>query len=111
MDEIEELRQEDRLWNSLLGDFNCATYDGAIDLDVLRVARIIREKRPIFYTEIAKELEIQDRYVQLIQYLLCGVNLAEYGTSPRGCWLTKQGEQWLENFEPYYQELISPSGK
>lgn len=70
-----------------------------------KIAKLIKDERPIFYTEIADKLKITPEFVQLVQYLLCGADLAEYGTSPRGCWLTNKGEAWISSLKPYYSFL------
>lgn len=43
--------------------------------------------------DIAMHVGIDPTHVELIQYLICDKNLAEYGTSPRCCWLTPKGEE------------------
>lgn len=99
---------EDLLWNTLLGEFHCACYDGGVDLDVLNVVECIANDEKFFCTHIAEKLNLQEHYVQMIQYLICGPELAEYGTSPRGCWLTTKGKDWFEKLKPYHAWLRSP---
>jgi len=45
----------------------------------------------IFNTDLAKQTGLTESHVELIQYLLCNNDHAEYGSSPRGCWLTSKG--------------------
>jgi DNA-binding MarR family transcriptional regulator len=71
-------------------------YDGEIVGDVFHVLRLLKERRPIYYTDIAAELKIDTKYVHLILEVLADRNFTEYGTSPRGSWLTPKGERLLE---------------
>ncbi len=48
-----------------------------------------------FNTDIAKDLALKESHVELIQYILCNNDHAEYGGSPRGCWLTGKGRALL----------------
>lgn len=48
---------------------------------------------------IAEKLGLSPNYVELIQYLLCNNGHAEYGTSPRGCWLTDKGIEVYEKLK------------
>jgi hypothetical protein len=68
------------------------SYNKAVTNDVWNVFKIIKEDRPAFVTDIAKRLGLSDSHVELIQYLICNNDHAEYGSSPRGCWLTPKGE-------------------
>ena len=92
------------LWDSLLGENNCASYDGLVDLDVLNIIQCIAESENKFYDDISTKLNIPMTYVQLVQYLLCSTptELADYGTSPRGCWLTTEGEAFYEKLRKYH---------
>jgi hypothetical protein len=50
------------LWDPLLGESNCAVYDGAVDLDVLNVLEQLylakNNDEAIFYTEVAVKLSL-----------------------------------------------------
>ena len=87
------------------GLISCGGYNSEVDEDVINVAKLIRDKRPIFYTDIAKELNLKPTHVELIQYILCSLDFAEYGTSPRGCWLTEKGEKALTQMEEVIEEI------
>lgn len=55
------------------------------------LAKAKEAREAIYNTEIARQLNLSKSHVELIQYLLCNNDHAEYGTSPRGCWLTDKG--------------------
>lgn len=42
--------------------------------------------------EIARVNGLDVVFVEFILYVICNNNQAEYGTSPRCCWLTEKGE-------------------
>jgi DNA-binding MarR family transcriptional regulator len=71
-------------------------YDGEITDDVHNILRLLREERAIWYADIAERLKIDKKYVHLILEMLGGKDFTEYGTSPRGSWLTEKGEQLLD---------------
>ncbi len=100
-----EYKEMNLLWNTLLGERNCATYDGSVDLDVLNVMETLGGVGFAFYTRIAQNFKLNPNYVQLINFILCGADLAEYGTSPRGAWLTKKGEEFYARMKPYHDSL------
>ena len=77
----------------------CGGYNSEVDDDIINVMRVIRDDRPAFYTDIAEKLQMKPPHVELIQYILCSMDFAEYGTSPRGCWLTEKGEKMLKEVE------------
>lgn len=97
-------------WEPLLGENHCASYDSAVDLDVLNVLGELYKARKndeaIFYTKISKNLNMAETHVELIQFILCGADFAEYGTSPRGCWLTDKGIKFYEQNKKYHAELM-----
>lgn len=76
-------------------------YDGEVVDDVFRVMRLLRDARPIFYDKIALALVLPLNYVHLILEVLAFHNITEYGTSPRGSWLTDEGEELLRMAEAY----------
>ncbi len=69
---------------------------------------LLRNCRPIYYTEIAKELELDLKYVHLILEILGNRDFTEYGTSPRGSWLTSKGEELLALAEKWKSDTNQP---
>lgn len=68
------------------------SYNSEVTMDVWNVIKLLGEKKDGYYnTEISLELKLDPKHVELIQYLICNNGHAEYGTSPRGCWLTEKG--------------------
>jgi len=92
----DEKRLCEEIWENLITN---GGYNGEIDLEILEVMRLLKKKRPIYCTDVAKELGLKPTHVELINYILATLGLAEYGTSPRGCWLTEKGEEYLKIFE------------
>ncbi len=96
MDEtLEDLYRE---YESLMADslgvpYMC--YNFAVNEDVFTVMRFssigYRGKLSPFTSDIAKRTGMQENYIELIKYILCTNDHAEYGSSPRGAWLTKKG--------------------
>lgn len=66
-------------------DMGAISYNAQIDLDLLAVLKGIAAKK--YCTDIAAELGLPDRYIELLQSILCSVGWCDYGTSPRGCWI------------------------
>lgn len=88
-------------------------YDGAITQDVHNVLRLLRDERALFYDKIAARLGVDKRYVHLILEVLADRDFTEYGTSPRGSWLTEKGEQLLaltDEWEAMPREQCSQCG-
>ena len=79
------------------------SYSSEVDMDALRVLKGIIEKK--YCTDIAKENGMAPAHVEMIQYLFCGANWVDYGTSPRGCWISFNinAERLLAKFEEYYE--------
>lgn len=71
------------------------SYNGEVALEVYNVLRL-SEGGNAWYEEIAKKLNLKDTHVELIKYILCVYELLEYGTSPRGAWLTDKGQVLLD---------------
>ena len=64
------------------------TYSSAVDEHIIYVIeRMIPNPHAAYSSDIAKERGWPEEYVELIKYILCSANLAEYGTSPRGAWI------------------------
>jgi len=74
---------------------DCFGYCGDINDDILNVIKTLNSEH-LFVTELAKKLNLGQKYVELIQYAICHADLADYGGSPRGCWLTPWGK-WVIN--------------
>lgn len=72
------------------------SYSSKVTDEVWAVIKLIHDEHPIHCNDIALRLGLSASYVELIQYLLCNNDNAEYGTSPRGCWLTKKGERLFD---------------
>lgn len=70
-------------------------YDDAIVADFYAVLRLLRDARPIYYTAIAERMGLDQKYVHLVLEVIASKDLTEYGSSPRGSWLTDRGEAIL----------------
>jgi Mn-dependent DtxR family transcriptional regulator len=79
-------------------------YDGEIVEDVFNVMRLLRNERPVFFDKIAATLALEEKYVHLILEVLADKDMTEYGTSPRGSWLTDKGEALLAAAEKYRRD-------
>jgi hypothetical protein len=64
---------------------HCAGYSSQIDEDLIKVFLGIR--RGWNTREIAQHFTLDGRYVELLQYAFCSIGWADYGTSPRGCYI------------------------
>jgi hypothetical protein len=76
---------------------HCAGYNSEIDRDLILVfmqsdSRV--EGRSVYSSDVASRLGLAEAYVELLKYALCSANFCEYGSSPRGAWVThgKQDE-------------------
>lgn len=99
----------DEIWQEIIP---CGGYASEVDDAIIAVMQLIRDKMPIFYTDICKITGFQSEFVQLIQYILSTLDYAEYGTSPKGCWLTAKGEKMLKLFESRQESIPNnPAGK
>lgn len=71
------------------------SYNGKVTSEFWSVLRLMGSSKDldqaIFNTEIAEATGLTESHVELIQYLICNNDHADYGTSPRGCWLTEKG--------------------
>lgn len=82
------------MWD-ILG-IECGGYNSDTDNDVFHVLVFLYMYRnnsgvSKFVDNIAKYTGMSESHVELIQYIICSRELADYGTSPRGCWLTDLG--------------------
>lgn len=65
------------------------SYNSEVNDEFFNVMSLVAEGK--YNSDIAKTLNLKESHVELIQYLLCNADHADYGTSPRGCWLTEKG--------------------
>ncbi len=61
-------------------------YDSDVDQDLILIVKALC-KEHLFMTALASKLNLPQKYVILIQTILCSANWCNYGTSPRGCWI------------------------
>ena len=87
------------------------SYNDKITDDFLKVMKAVDEGRRGCTDGIADELSLNRDYVELIQYLLCNNDHAEYGTSPRCCWLTEKGENLLMLLREFEHEKRKAEAK
>lgn len=88
-------------WTDEVKSLHCVGYNSKIDYDALAVLEGIQFKE--YCTEIATKTGLPAEYVELLQSIFCSAGWAEYGTSPRGCWLTKSGETGISKFAAYVE--------
>jgi hypothetical protein len=62
----------------------CGGYNSDIDEDLINV--FIQTSINNWYSEIAKTLGLDEKYVIILLEILCAADFCEYGTSPRGAW-------------------------
>ena len=72
------------------------TYNQGLDIDILKVLQCLNSDDFKFYDKVAVELNMTENYVELILHITSDLDLTEYGTSPRGSWLTEDGRKYLE---------------
>jgi Mn-dependent DtxR family transcriptional regulator len=99
MDKVEKNTEDVRVCEEVWELITCGGYNSSVDDIIVKVMECIKTDRPIYVTDIADKLKLQDDFVELIQYIICSLDYAEYGTSPRGCWLTNKGEKMLDIFK------------
>lgn len=87
---------------TLMG-FNYSSYNSKVYDELRGVISCVANRK--FNSEIAKELNLTESHVELIQYILCDKKLVDYGTSPRGCWLEDIGRS-LFNLMNHYDDLV-----
>lgn len=98
---VEETDTEFDPWLEL--GLYAVSYNSQIDADVINVLKCVKQKK--FSTDIAKELNLPDQYVELIMSILASKNILEYGTSPRGGWFNMSNEEadaYIKKWEDYY---------
>jgi len=73
------------------------SYNDTVTQEVWDVLTTISEATiPPCSEDIAKSLDLSPTHVELIQYLICNNDNAEYGVSPRCCWLTEKGQKLVK---------------
>lgn len=80
---------------------SCVSYNSQIDNDALAVLKGIAAGK--FNDDIARELGFPEQYVELLQSIFCSVGWADYGTSPRGCFIASDHDaaKLIGKFEGY----------
>jgi len=87
------------LWSAYLGVY-CGGYDSETDEIMLAIVEMIgRHSEKSFLTDIAKKLNLEVKYVSLMQYVLAnakvdGVEVFTYGTSPAGLFVNNYNAYW-----------------
>ena len=81
------------IWKNLI---NCGGYNSDVDDMIIERMEKIQEDEDSF---------ADNKFDELINYILCSMNYAEYGTSPSGCWLTEKGEEMLKVFKERQKTL------
>jgi len=79
------------------------TYDGAIDEDIINVLKETASE-DFWYEKISERLKLEPKYVQLILHYLAALDLVDYGTSPRGSWISQSGERYLHLLKNFKSE-------
>lgn len=105
--------EQENEFNQIISDalnIDFFSYNSEVTDQVWGVIRLMGEAREkndsIFNTEIAKQLGITEAHAELIQYLVCNNDNADYGTSPRGAWLTDKGFELYKTLKG-----LGPDGK
>ncbi|MGE7368314.1 hypothetical protein ACQKKX_04485 [Neorhizobium sp. NPDC001467] len=80
-----------------------ASYNSDIDDDILNVMRGVRDG--LFCTDIAEKHGMSRTHVELIQAILCGAELANYGTSPRGSFVNLDSKDIFHRLLGYWERL------
>lgn len=102
------------LWSDYLG-VHCGGYDSETDEVMLAIVEMIgRHSEKSFLTDIAEKLNLDVRYVSLMQYVLAnakvdGVEVFTYGTSPAGLFVIDYKAYWpflnaLRDAVKYWEE-------
>lgn len=82
-----------------------ASYNSDIDDDIINVMRGVRDG--LFCTDIAAKHGMSKTHVELIQAILCGAELADYGTSPRGAFVMYESKDTFHRLLTYWERLQS----
>ncbi len=81
-DELRDYYDEFTPWDGVLGGVLMGCYSSAFDELALRVLRDLRERK--------FGGEDRDLAYEMLQEVLCGLGLCEYGGSPRGSWAVEE---------------------
>lgn len=81
------------------------SYNSEIDDQGIAILKLIVSEPGIFCNDIAKRVGLHPSHVELWQYLFCGADICDYGTSPRGCFPNgDKAKAFLENWKVYRQK-------
>ena len=80
-----------------------ASYNSDIDDDIINVMRGIRDG--LFCTDIAAKYAMSPSHVELIQAILIGADIADYGTSPRGSFVNFDSKDIFHRLLGYWERL------
>lgn len=94
--------EDPEYWVSLweLVGCKCGGYNGYLDkllLDVVADIKKEKESKGIFL--YGKEDEEKKAKIEIINYMLCSEDMADYGSSPRFPWLTEYGKVVLDLYD------------
>ncbi len=110
MDESEFEIEE--FWSNRIG-INAGSYNSEVCRDLYKVAKCVCEG--MFFDDISEVLGMSETHVELIQYILAGVNYPaddenqtwhqrdafQYCTSPRVLFIAGSSERFISEFEEY----------
>lgn len=83
----------------------CGCMNQEVIEDILRVLKDFSmrgETHHTYYTDMAKRLKFDEKYLLLIYQYLDGLGFLEHGTAIRGSWLTEKGERLIEDFKEFF---------
>lgn len=94
---------EDDPW--LYFNMGCGGYCSGIDRSIIQIVECLCKKQT-YYSEIAKQLELDEQFVELVLYILCSNHICDYGVSPRGCWIDHSidKEKLMKAFISYFEK-------
>lgn len=69
----------------------CGCISGEIEDDFINVLREFLNNEHIYYTQIAKNLNLDEKYIELILQYLDDKGFLDHGGSLRGSWLSDEG--------------------
>ncbi|MGO7273906.1 hypothetical protein ACCT18_01210 [Rhizobium ruizarguesonis] len=107
------LPKEDKRPEYMRGEFSpyeaigvpYASYNSDIDDDILNVMRGVRDR--MYCSDIATKYGMSPSHVELIQALLIGAALADYGSSPRGSFINHDAKDVFHRLLKYWERLQS----
>lgn len=71
-------------------------YNEEIVNDIFNILCQLDTASSTYYTNIAQNLRLDEKYVHIILEIMANEDLLEYGVSPRGSWLSGRGKELLE---------------